>query len=437
MLAGCLSSGPDSSSTADPGPIERLDCAMTDACVYSNLTGPIFVMFGEQNNAEPSIVVSDDAIVVTAVALAGDPRPASEIRVSYDDGLSWAPLPSLGGVQELHPGLEGDLAIDGARNLYFTDTYAGDLTFTAWSWSGSAWEWTLSRAVIGTPVADDRPWMAATGDGTVLILVNNGPEAPAPNNAVGHPSRWWLARSENGGLTWDTSIGFSDTSDCSIDAQRTGTLVFVACSTPGRLADLIRSVDGAQFVYDAAAFISHDGGLTFQQRLIQHDIQPQLGALSYPAAVAPSGRLYSISTAFSGFDNGGMVQTPVSLQWSDDGLEWSNSTVEINGTWTRPWLVSDNQTALLVYYWTADLEPSDSSQWFVKATTWNLELSRNATFLLDATPVVTAATPPVDFFQAAIDSRGRVHVVYDRSPGFSQTSYLTDPSEVMYIRLSP
>ncbi|MFT5224164.1 MAG: hypothetical protein ACI867_002496, partial [Glaciecola sp.] len=93
--------------------------------------------------------------------------------------------------------LEGDLAVDGKDRLYFVDTWLGDNHAYRFSDHGATLD--SVRPVLATAEVDDRPWLAAHGDGFVYYL---------SNTAFKHDGRLTVHRSTNGGASFNP-LGFT------------------------------------------------------------------------------------------------------------------------------------------------------------------------------------------------------------------------------------
>lgn len=183
---------------------------------------------------EPGIVVDKYGnIVVTAhkqnhtLVLSPDSRSATATRSmswvwwSKDNGRTFADMPGQTALEEQNAefGDEGDLATDATGHVYFVDTNVADVTFTRWKASGHgelSLEATRPLGPMGEGV-DDRPWIAAHGDGVVMYLGNEGDadtypagHAPAHGNgdAANGAGRITVYMSYDHGDTFDT-LGYT------------------------------------------------------------------------------------------------------------------------------------------------------------------------------------------------------------------------------------
>lgn len=161
---------------------------------------------------EPGMTVDHFGnIVVTAhkdnhcLALSTDPSGALPVRSqswlwTSKDGVSFTDMPGLTalGVDRMDFGDEGDLTHDDTGHVYFVDTKVTDNSFTRWKSDGpGAFTEEFTTPAMGTaePV-DDRPWIVAHGDGTVLYLGNEG------DKITGLGGRYLAYMSYDGGATF-------------------------------------------------------------------------------------------------------------------------------------------------------------------------------------------------------------------------------------------
>ena len=157
---------------------------------------------------------------------------------SQDGGETWGwsdnfgPTPGsmlegtlLGGVTgSACLGDEGDISVDAQDRIYFLDTTLQDNFWHTWDDGGDDYANDGPCQQMYTSALDDRPWLAAQGDGIIHYLGNSG--APPPE-CTGDSGRYWYYHSENGGPPFTQCYampgGWS-----TIVAQRTGPYVYVA-----------------------------------------------------------------------------------------------------------------------------------------------------------------------------------------------------------------
>lgn len=161
---------------------------------------------------------------------------ASWFWISNDNGETWGhgdnfePTPGnhlqanylAGGSECL--GDEGDIAVDVNDMVYYLDTTLEDNWWHKFSDGGNNYESPSTCQRMNTMAADDRPWVAAQGDGIIHYLGNSGASPPECTIDFG---RYWYYHSENGGNSFSQCYsmpgGWS-----TISSQKAGPYVFVA-----------------------------------------------------------------------------------------------------------------------------------------------------------------------------------------------------------------
>ena len=164
---------------------------------------------------------------------------ASWFWISNDDGETWShgdnfnPTPGnlansvVGTFTDAGSeclGDEGDIAVDENDMVYYLDTTLEDNWWHKFSDGGNVYESPSTCQRMNTMAADDRPWVAAQGDGIIHYLGNSGASPPECTLDVG---RYWYYHSENGGNSFSQCYsmpgGWS-----TISSQKAGPYVFVA-----------------------------------------------------------------------------------------------------------------------------------------------------------------------------------------------------------------
>ena len=116
--------------------------------------------------SEPVIEAAAGGVLyASSVCCIGGSPP---VWVSRDAGATWEHLRTPG-VREA-VGIEGDIAIDAAGNVYFTDILLGAMWITSWDAEGN---WRHSTLVPFEPLVD-RPWVRAGAEDVVYFLYNTG-----------------------------------------------------------------------------------------------------------------------------------------------------------------------------------------------------------------------------------------------------------------------
>ncbi|MCA1814757.1 MAG: glycoside hydrolase, partial [Halobacteriales archaeon] len=203
---------------------------------------------------EPSISVDQKGtIYYTAHKVLDRPETwpylGSWFLVSRDDGKTWGPPAAPGGLPvnlaQQFLGDEGDIAIDARGWAYFVDTYLADNHLHAWSDQGQTWQ--SSEPVQKSTGLDDRPWIAAQGDGVLHYLGNNGNEV--------NGGRHWYYVSADAGLTWSEGM----------PVPGGGWATIAADNAPGATDVYIVYEAQANGPGDMLLLASHDSGATWEQ----------------------------------------------------------------------------------------------------------------------------------------------------------------------------
>jgi len=160
---------------------------------------------------------------------------ASWFWISNDEGKNWShgadfePTPGnmitanylAGGSECL--GDEGDIAVDGEDRIFYLDTTLEDNWWHVFTDGGNTYEMNTCQR-MNTMAGDDRPWVAAQGDGIIHYLGNSG--APPPECTI-DSGRYWYYHSENGGNTFSQCYsvpgGWS-----TLSSERDGPYVYIA-----------------------------------------------------------------------------------------------------------------------------------------------------------------------------------------------------------------
>ena len=164
---------------------------------------------------------------------------ASWFWVTTDNGTTWdhgdqfEPTPGnlansaigslTGGASECL-GDEGDIAVDNQDVVYYLDTTLEDNWWHRFTEGGDSYEMGSVCQRMNTMAADDRPWVAAQGDGIIHYLGNSG---VSPPECTGDSGRYWYYHSEDGGDSFSQCYsmpgGWS-----TISSEREGPYVYVA-----------------------------------------------------------------------------------------------------------------------------------------------------------------------------------------------------------------
>lgn len=379
---------------------------------------------------EPGLVVDRfDNVWVTAhhsygpaVADAGSPagvRSASFLWMSRD-GKTFANPPGSTqlNAEQQYPGDEADLAVDANGGVFFLDlAEAGtNYTFSAWKATGPG-RARLSRSTPALPAAFafDRPFIAAGGDGQLLISENTlggaavdrrtGPDHPITKGATG------LYVSHDGGATLTTALPYvPDGADAfcrPLVEHRDARRMVAVCTTSASDALVTTSVLPTRLV----AFVSSDGGDTW----VRHPISGPVGLPSdaemfLSVAQDPDGTLHVL---YHQQPASGTVRL-LMFTSRDHGMSWARRDVTpLTGIWNQASIASapNGMLGLAGYY-----RPNAHSSWQFRAAVFNPASSgRPVSHEIKQGQVVLApsdAYAPGEFTQAAFDHESRLRVTY-------------------------
>jgi hypothetical protein len=290
---------------------------------------------------------------------------------------------------------------------------------------------------------DDRPYLAAHGDGVVHLLVNTGnDDVPAPASAAADPTaphqqeRIWAYTSTDGGMTWSLGWGFAGETFCAPAADPADTaVVTVACERGA-------GTDSAVTVYRSA-----DTGATFRKVWSTgHRNGP--GYLTPWPAMDAAGWGYAAwlddRVDWSGLQDvawGGNATGRVMLARSADGAAWQ--ALDVTPFAGRFGMIHASAgpagVVAITFHATTDLAPNNRTEWHGYALVtpdaraprpeWHLAL-------LDPRPTEVGPIPPRDFFQNAVGPDGRVHVAlqHDRpKTAAEQVQGNGIPADILYV----
>lgn len=351
---------------------------------------------------EPSIAVdSTGALFITAHKDLQRPDTwpylASWILASTDHGATWHEPTSPAGVAGYYVGDEGDLAVDGRDWLYYIDTYAADNHLHVWSDQGRTWQYS---APVHTTQADDRPWIAAQGQGIVHYLGNNGVSAPG--------ERYIYYRSTDGGLVFTTGKGLPGTGWAHVAAQSKGPYVFVL-----QEADAADATD--LMVYPSA---NQGADADYPSNGVKAGAR-QAGAFDgFPLVATDDDGNPAIVWEDAGGATGGASRLWFSRS-HDHGATWTPVDVTPFKAYVDHAVVAGgkNGTVGVAFYATTDLPLSDSSKWYVWAGLGKGTIGGPQDFAftkIDPQVLYTGKDTHAlhDFFEIAIDPQGALNVAY-------------------------
>lgn len=265
VLAGCAAP-----ATSDPPP---------ETATFS--WGEPVLLPGQGRAYEPTLAVGPEgALYVTAhktdAAQEGG-RLASWLWWAPGADAEWREVRAPEAVESKAFAFEGDVATDAEGRLYFVDTYLDDLFFARYLPSPEGPVQETARPLAVSAGQDDRPWLAAQGDGIVYLATNKadliGTTVPAPVN--GQAGNIWLHVSRDRGGSWTQGFAFEGSRWCTL-------------AVPSR-ADAALHVGCVLHDERLVALTSRDHGDTFEARELGK-LSGQLGANFPASAVDGAGR---------------------------------------------------------------------------------------------------------------------------------------------------
>jgi hypothetical protein len=303
--------------------------------------GNIVVTAHKQNH---TLVVSPDSNSPTKT------RSMSWVWWSKDSGKTFRDMPGATGLDEQNAefGDEGDLATDATGHIYFVDTNVTDVSFSRWHADGRGkitLETTRPLNPMGEPV-DDRPWIAAHGDGVVMYLGNEGDtqtyqggQRPMGGNgdSANGPGRYTVYMSYDHGDTFNT-LGYT--------LGNSGWCRPIADKHPGSRRFYIVCSDDTGTHY---AFETHDDGHHFQR----YEMGQYTGSSWINGTVASDGTVYA-----EYHDRDSEKNNHIKLYSSKDhGHTWAKRDITPPGDWKMDysWMdVAPNGTLGVAFYGSHD-----------------------------------------------------------------------------------
>jgi hypothetical protein len=341
-------------------------------------------------------------------------RGASYLWVTSDGGKTFKGLPGLTPLNEnqAYPAAEGDFALDNADHLFFIDTYLGDNSLTRWTLGGNnEIKADFHRPVQGTGSLDDRPWLAAHGDGVVMYLGNAG------TSIGGTPvsGRYTVYMSYDGGTTFNpTGVNLPGSGWChgAADPRKGSKRLYVVCG------------DDRESIY---AYTSADDGRTFTRSTVATEIVGHTGATdTYPSVVvAPDGTVHALANLPADEDQDG---TRLVLFSSKDGARWTRRDVTPRtGFHHYTWLdVARDGSLGYGYYYRAER----GKPWMLYGGV-GTPGARPTTVPIAQVAGPNSSAPHGDFFQVAFGPDRKLNIAYTVSGG--SVGVLGNP-DVYYVK---
>ncbi len=352
---------------------------------------------------EPSIAVdSTGALFYTAHKNLDDKGSwdylASWFFVSTDNGMSWNsptdPFPR-GALWQTYLGDEGDIGVDAQDNVYFVDTYLIDNHIHVWADQG---QFQYSVRVQKTTGLDDRPWIAAQGNGIVHYLGNNAVEV--------NGGRYWYYRSTNGARSFSLAEPVPGNGWAHLDSERNGDHVYVVSeSNTGADADILMYVSddrGVTWNWNDPIYIGHRNGTGRQ----------------YPIVSTQDGGAVWVlwNDAENGVENGTRIFVARSM---DFGRTWDSWEITpFKGFIDYPTInTGPDGSVAVAFYASRDLPISDDSEWYLYGgmDLYSTLQDPNINFTIaDPTPcyIGTDLHALHDFFEIAISPDMALNIGY-------------------------
>lgn len=402
--------------------------------------GPPVLVSPELSEAwEPSMLIDRFGNVfitarktTTQLILAPDDRSPTRSRsmswlwVSSDGGRTFGNLPGYPLDAENHDfGYEGDISLDDAGHLYFADQTYADSTITRWTITGrGAFAIDFHRPFLPTAQPlDDRPWLAAHGNGRVFYIVNTGDPTLNPLGREGGdaygPGRFSIYRSTDGAATFDP-FGHSlrESGGCrpAADHRPGSGLVYVACTNDGGAQQgLLEVPHGRGTLW---AYVSEDDGATYARYRVG-DYNADAETYDWPlVAVGPDGGIWVLHVDADKVeqqeDSFRILTNRLLLYHSTDrGRTWSRQDVTPRtGRYRWGWLVvsPSGDLALAIQH-----RPNETSPWRAYAAVF-APGSTPSLVSMDANPIASAssAEPPSEIMGLAFAPDQTLAVAWTR-----------------------
>ena len=305
---------------------------------------------------------------------------ASWFWISNDGGETWGhgenfnPTPGNLGNSVIGSGTgagseclgdEGDIAVDANDVVYYLDTTLEDNWWHMFEEGGNSYVSPSVCERMQTMAADDRPWVAAQGDGIIHYLGNSGASPPECSGDVG---RYWYYHSETGRAPFSQCYampgGWS-----TISAQNNGPYVFVAQEDADSSTGVVHVRISDEYGRGTGPSPS-DG--TWQTPV---EVGPREGNCpeGYPVVNNNEGGMVVVAWADCPNGNTGAWAMRVAVSY-DNGTNWSswNATAFDRGINMYPFVsITEDQVVSLAFYG-LDYDQNNSQDGYVAGKDWYL-----------------------------------------------------------------
>ncbi len=280
---------------------------------------------------------------------------ASWFFYSTDNGKTWE-VPSqpdpYGEIWKYALGDEGDIGVDARDYVYYVDTTLRDINIHVYANQG---EWQYSNVFRkASEELDDRPWIAAQGNGIVHYLGNNAVTFP------GHSGRYIYYRSTNGAQTFTMEADIPGNGWLHIDTERDGEHAYIVKETTTSAdADIVIHISddsGASWNWNDPVNIGHRDG---------PGGPPGEGSRWPVVAAGENGTVWVLWGDYEDAEYNG---SRLFLGRSRDyGQSWNVTDITpFQGLHDYFWVsAGPNGSVGVSFYSTTDLPVEDSSEWFI------------------------------------------------------------------------
>jgi hypothetical protein len=371
------------------------------------------VVAATTTDSEPGVVAGSGCEVYVDAPpglLSSLPTSPSDVYASSDGGGTWTKASY--GMRSLFPGGgDASLAIDpGTGELGLADLWLGDTTVSTSSDGGQSW----TSNPLGSLVLEDRPWLAAAGNGVYYLAYHQVPLGIM------------VARSVAGILYPLPEIAATalDQGGCICPSGNVITMNAGGSLGTGDVGVIYTTSSGGVMFAR-----STDGGSTFSQRTIAAN---QGDVIGFPIVAQSSGNdliaVWNVETAAT---NGG-TSAVFESRSGDWGSTWSPPTALVTaGGSVYPWVAANGSTVAVSMYHTTTTTAPDSAP---KSASWYETAMVSTDGGASFSPIVVADPSAVttgvvctagtscssgrelgDFQSVAIGSGGRVYLSYVNS----------------------
>jgi hypothetical protein len=242
--------------------------------------------------------------------------------------------------------------VDARDYVYYCDTTLLDINFHVFANQG---EWQYSNVVQkASKELDDRPWIAAQGDGIVHYLGNNAVTFP------GHAGRYIYYRSTNGAQRFTIQQDIPGNGWLHLDAERNGNYAYIVKeTTTGSPADIVIHItddQGASWNWNDPIYIgSRDG-----------PGGPPGEGSRWPVVAA--GENGTVWVMWGDYEDSVANGTRLFLARSRDyGQTWNSTEITpFQGLHDYFWVsAGPNGSVGISFYSSTALPMEDSSEWFI------------------------------------------------------------------------